>query len=311
MRGRPGGEAYYPLCLRYQTSTRMTPDEAHALGLAQVAEITAEADALLKAQGLGEGTVGARMTALGKDPRWLYPNNDDGRAELLADLNAQVEAMRRRLPELFARAAADAGRSPPGAAGHRARRATRLRADRQPRRHAARRLLHQPCRHGDLAEVGAADADLPRERARPSPAVHARAGGRRHVAAAQDAADERLHRGLGAVRRAARRRDRHVPRFPARPARPAAVVPVPRRADRGRHRHALEGLESRAGRRVHGRDASAWRAARSKTRSTATASGPARPAATRSGTSSSCGCGRRPRRSSASASTCAASTTPC
>jgi uncharacterized protein (DUF885 family) len=101
IRGRPGGEAYYPLCLRYQTSTRMTPDEAHALGLAQVTEISAEADALLKAQGLREGAVGARMTALGKEPRWLYPNDDDGRAELLADLNAQVEAVQRRLPELF------------------------------------------------------------------------------------------------------------------------------------------------------------------------------------------------------------------
>jgi uncharacterized protein (DUF885 family) len=101
IRGRPGGESYYPLCLRYQTSTRMTPDEAHVLGLAQVAEISAEADALLKAQGLLEGPVGARMTALGQDPRGLYPNTDEGRAQLLADLNTQVEAMQRRLPELF------------------------------------------------------------------------------------------------------------------------------------------------------------------------------------------------------------------
>lgn len=101
IRGRPGGEAYYPLCLRYQTSTQLTPDEAHALGLAQVAEISAAAGALLNAQGLLEGPVGARMTALGQDPRGLYPNTDDGRAQLIADLNAQVEAMQRRLPELF------------------------------------------------------------------------------------------------------------------------------------------------------------------------------------------------------------------
>ena len=98
---RPVGEGYYPLCLRYQTSTQMTPDEAHALGLVQVAEISAEADTLLKTQGLVEGPVGARMTALGKDPRGLYPNTEDGRAQLLADLNVQVEAMQRRLPELF------------------------------------------------------------------------------------------------------------------------------------------------------------------------------------------------------------------
>ena len=85
MRSRPGGEVYYPLCLRYQTSTRLTPGEAHAIGLAQVAELTAEADDLLKAQGYTEGTVGARLAALTRDPKWLYPNNDAGRAELLAD----------------------------------------------------------------------------------------------------------------------------------------------------------------------------------------------------------------------------------
>jgi len=101
VRGRPGGETYYPLCLRYQTSTRATPDETHAVGLAQVAEISAEADALLKAQGFVDGPVGARLTALTADPRGLYPNTDEGRAALLADLNVQVDAIRRRLPELF------------------------------------------------------------------------------------------------------------------------------------------------------------------------------------------------------------------
>lgn len=101
IRGRPGGEAYYPLCLRYQTSTRMTPDEAHALGLAQVAEISAAADELLIAQGLRDGSVGARLAALTRDPQWLYPNTDAGRAQLLAELNAQVAAMQRRMPEVF------------------------------------------------------------------------------------------------------------------------------------------------------------------------------------------------------------------
>jgi len=102
VRGRPGGEDYYRLCLRYQTSTRLTPDEAHALGLSQVAEISAAADELLKQQGHADGTVGARLTALTKDPRWLYPNTDDGRGQLLVDLNLQVQAIQKRLPELFA-----------------------------------------------------------------------------------------------------------------------------------------------------------------------------------------------------------------
>ena len=103
VRERPGGEAYYALCLRYQTSTRLVPDEAHALGLAQVEEISAAADVLLASQGYDRGSVGARLAALTAEPRWLYPNTDDGRARLLADLNVQVGAMQKRMPELFGR----------------------------------------------------------------------------------------------------------------------------------------------------------------------------------------------------------------
>ena len=101
IRGRPGGEAYYPLCLRYQTSTRMTPDEAHELGVAQVQEISAATDELLRSQGHTDGTVGARLAALTRDPQWLYPNDDTGRAQLIAELNRQVAGMQQRLPELF------------------------------------------------------------------------------------------------------------------------------------------------------------------------------------------------------------------
>jgi uncharacterized protein (DUF885 family) len=103
MRTRPGGDAYYPLCLRYQTSTRLTPDEAHDLGLAQVAELSAEADRLLRAEGRTEGTVGARLSALTRDPQYLYPNTDEGRAALLAGLNQQIAAVKLRLPEVFVR----------------------------------------------------------------------------------------------------------------------------------------------------------------------------------------------------------------
>ena len=101
MRTRPGGEAYYQLCLRYQTSTRLTPDQAHDLGLAQVAELSAEADRLLRAEGHTESTVGARLSALTKDPQFLYPNTDEGRAALLDGLNRQIAAIKVRLPEVF------------------------------------------------------------------------------------------------------------------------------------------------------------------------------------------------------------------
>jgi len=100
---RPNGEAYYNLCLRFQTSTGLTPREAHQIGLDQVAQIEALADPLLRQRGYTEDSVGARLTAFGREPQYLYPNTDAGRAALLADLNRQVAAIEARLPQMFER----------------------------------------------------------------------------------------------------------------------------------------------------------------------------------------------------------------
>jgi len=96
------GEAYYAWLLKVGTTTPMTPEEVHRLGLEQVKSIGARMDGLLRQQGLTKGTVGQRMDALGKDPRFLFPNTDAGRADLLDYLNGIVARMRARLPTAFA-----------------------------------------------------------------------------------------------------------------------------------------------------------------------------------------------------------------
>jgi uncharacterized protein (DUF885 family) len=98
----PDGERFYDLCLRFHTSTRLSPDEAHAIGIAQVAELSAEADPLLRREGLTRGSVGARLTEMGRQERWLYPNTDAGRQQLMADLVRQIEAVKARMPDYFA-----------------------------------------------------------------------------------------------------------------------------------------------------------------------------------------------------------------
>ena len=98
----PDGEAYYAWALRAGTTSRLTPDEVHAMGQEQLKALYARMDPLLKAQGLTQGSVGARMKALGEDPKNLFPNTDAGRAELLAYLNGRVADMRTRLPRAFA-----------------------------------------------------------------------------------------------------------------------------------------------------------------------------------------------------------------
>jgi uncharacterized protein (DUF885 family) len=95
------GAAYYADALQASTTTTFTPDEVHELGLTQVAEITARLDTILKAQGLTQGTVAERLTALGNDPAQVYPNTDEGRAALLAALNAQMGALDAILPKAF------------------------------------------------------------------------------------------------------------------------------------------------------------------------------------------------------------------
>jgi uncharacterized protein (DUF885 family) len=98
----PQGEAYYAWALRAATTTRMTPDEIHERGRENLAELQAEMDSILKGEGLTRGTVGERMTALGKDKRYQFPDNDEGRAQIMALLAGKVADIRERLPRAFA-----------------------------------------------------------------------------------------------------------------------------------------------------------------------------------------------------------------
>ena len=97
----PQGEAYYAESLKQGTTTNLTPDEVHRTGLELVASLSARLDERLKAQGLTQGGVGARLRALYADPKYRYPNIDAGKAQLIADLNVKVRAVQARLPAYF------------------------------------------------------------------------------------------------------------------------------------------------------------------------------------------------------------------
>ena len=98
----PQGEAYYGWALRAGTTTTMTPEEVHRLGLDQLAALQSEMDQLLKGLGMTKGTVGERMTAMGKDPRYLFPNDDNGRQQILSFIDGRLADIRTRLPRAFA-----------------------------------------------------------------------------------------------------------------------------------------------------------------------------------------------------------------
>ncbi|PYJ22302.1 MAG: DUF885 domain-containing protein [Verrucomicrobia bacterium] len=91
----PDGDAYYAYCLHENTTTTLKPDEVHELGLREVARIEGEMRAILDANGFAGQPIGEAMDKLAKDLRFLYPNDDKGRADALArytDLIAQATA---------------------------------------------------------------------------------------------------------------------------------------------------------------------------------------------------------------------------
>lgn len=97
----PDGDRYYRAALAGWTTSTMTPDEIHQMGLQIVADTNRQMDELLRSQGLTEGPLVERMRKLSNAKGQIYPNTEAGKAQLLDDLRGQVAAMQARLPEQF------------------------------------------------------------------------------------------------------------------------------------------------------------------------------------------------------------------
>ncbi|MES2001808.1 MAG: DUF885 domain-containing protein [Pseudomonadota bacterium] len=99
---RPRGEDYYRYALKASTTTDTPPDEIHRIGLQQVAELQGRMDPILKSLGYTQGTVGARMQGLAKDPRFKFSDGDKGRAEIIAYINQRLQIIRDKvIPRTF------------------------------------------------------------------------------------------------------------------------------------------------------------------------------------------------------------------
>ncbi len=92
------GADYYATSLKTYTTSTLTPDEIHQLGLDLVKSLSAEADKLFKSIGMSKGTVGQRMAELAKD---IYPNTDAAKEQLIKDLNQKVVFIQKQLPAYF------------------------------------------------------------------------------------------------------------------------------------------------------------------------------------------------------------------
>ncbi len=96
----PMGEDYYRWQLKSQTTSSLSPAEIHAIGVRQNDEIDREMDTILKSQGLTQGTVGERMSALTADAKFLFADSGVGRAACLAYVQGRIDAIRPRMAKL-------------------------------------------------------------------------------------------------------------------------------------------------------------------------------------------------------------------
>jgi uncharacterized protein (DUF885 family) len=97
----PNGLALYQAMIRQMTDTDLSADEIHQIGLDEVARIHGEMDAILKSQGYAEGPVGERMQKLGEEQRFFYANTPEGKAEILADIQKQLDEINKLVPQYF------------------------------------------------------------------------------------------------------------------------------------------------------------------------------------------------------------------
>ena len=98
----PEGEAFYAYMLHLNTTTTLNPAEVHALGLAEVGRIEGEMRQILDANGYAGQPIATSLKALGADPRFLFPNDDNGRAAALAEYKRLIDQALERSKGLFA-----------------------------------------------------------------------------------------------------------------------------------------------------------------------------------------------------------------
>ncbi|MDA8682772.1 DUF885 domain-containing protein [Porticoccaceae bacterium] len=96
----PDGEEFYNFALRKTTTTDMTADEIHQLGLKEVSRIQSQMRKI-KRRVKFDGTLREFFDFMREDPRFYYPDTAAGKQAYLDDATALIDNMKSRLGELF------------------------------------------------------------------------------------------------------------------------------------------------------------------------------------------------------------------
>lgn len=99
----PNGDTYYAYMLTHHTTTKMTPDEIHELGLSCVSSCEHEIRMILEKEGIKDDTqsLGQLLQRIIHDPRFYFEDNEQGRVECLQAFEQILKESRTVLSHLF------------------------------------------------------------------------------------------------------------------------------------------------------------------------------------------------------------------
>mgnify|MGYP006079918581 FL=1 len=96
----PDGEAFYKMALKKTTTTNLTADEIHEIGLSEVARIHVEMEAI-KNQVAFEGTLQDFFQFMKTDKQFYYTKDKEGKDAYLKEAVHLIDSMKTRLDEIF------------------------------------------------------------------------------------------------------------------------------------------------------------------------------------------------------------------
>jgi uncharacterized protein (DUF885 family) len=96
----PDGEEYYQRLLNWFTTTDLTADQVHQLGLTNVDRIHNEMRSIMRQVGFS-GTLQEFFIFVRENQELRYPNTDEGREQYLEDARSAIARMEEKLPDYF------------------------------------------------------------------------------------------------------------------------------------------------------------------------------------------------------------------
>ena len=96
----PNGKAFYKAMLASSTTTQLTAEQIHQVGLDEVARIKGEMEQIKSKVGF-KGTLRDFFKFVSDDDRFYYPNTDQGRQAYIDAATAHIAFMKRQLPKYF------------------------------------------------------------------------------------------------------------------------------------------------------------------------------------------------------------------